>query len=77
VLREAVKISPKKLLAEQDLINSNKLLDESQDIAKVGVGNDVITKDLIWSKGNYKTFELEELPANKLFDAYRKLLRRR
>jgi hypothetical protein len=34
---------------------------------------DVITKDLIWSKGNYKTFELE-LPANKLFDAYRKLL---
>jgi hypothetical protein len=38
VLREAVKISPKKLLAEQDLINSNKLLDESQDIAKVGVG---------------------------------------
>jgi hypothetical protein len=37
VLREAVKISPKKLLAEQDLINSNKLLDESQDIAKVGV----------------------------------------
>jgi hypothetical protein len=30
---------------------------------------DVITKDLIWSKGNYKTFELEELPANKLFDA--------
>jgi PAS domain S-box-containing protein len=65
-----------KLLAEQDLINSNKLLDESQDIAKAGSWKfDVITKDLIWSKGNYKTFELEELPANKLFDAYRKLLR--
>jgi hypothetical protein len=37
-------------LAEQDLINSNKLLDESQDIRKRGVGNDVITKDLIWSR---------------------------
>jgi hypothetical protein len=59
VLREAVKISPKKLLAEQDLINSNKLLDESQDIAKVGVGNDVITKDLIWSKGIIKLSSLK------------------
>lgn len=62
--------------AELNLLNSNKLLDESQGIAKTGSWKfDLITKDLIWSKGNYKIFEFEELPPNKLFDAYRKLLR--
>ncbi len=62
--------------AELNLLNSNKLLDESQSIAKTGSWKfDLITKDLIWSKGNYKIFEFEELPANKLFDAYRKILR--
>ncbi|MFV8367214.1 PAS domain S-box protein [Flavobacterium sp. XS1P27] len=61
--------------AELNLINSNKLLDESQSIAKTGSWKfDLITKDLIWSKGNYKIFEFEELPANKLYDAYRKIL---
>ncbi|MDI1304926.1 MAG: PAS domain S-box protein, partial [bacterium] len=61
---------------ELNLINSNKLLDESQSIAKTGSWKfDLITKDLVWSKGNYKIFEFEELPANKLFDAYRKILR--
>lgn len=62
--------------AELNLLNSNKLLDESQRIAKTGSWKfDLITKDLIWSKGNYKIFEFEELPANMLFDAYRKRLR--
>lgn len=62
--------------AESNLINSNKLLDESQSIAKTGSWKfDLVTKDLVWSKGNYKIFEFEELPANKLFDAYRKILR--
>ena len=61
---------------EFNLINSNKLLAESQSIAKTGSWKfDLVTKDLIWSKGNYKIFEFEELPANKLFDAYRKILR--
>jgi PAS domain S-box-containing protein len=61
---------------ELNLLNSNKFLDESQSIAKTGSWKyDVITKDLVWSKGNYKIFELEELPANQLFDAYRKMLR--
>jgi PAS domain S-box-containing protein len=62
--------------AELNLINSNKLFDESQSIAKTGSWKfDLFTKDLIWSKGNYKIFEFEELPANKLYDAYRKILR--
>lgn len=62
--------------AELNLINSNKLLDESQSIAKTGSWKfDLITNDLIWSKGNYKIFEIDELPANQLYDAYRKLLR--
>jgi PAS domain S-box-containing protein len=62
--------------AELSLLNSNKLLDESQSIAQSGSWRfDTITSDLIWSKGNYKIFELEELPANELFDAYKKMLR--
>ncbi|HEY4619217.1 MAG TPA: PAS domain S-box protein [Flavobacterium sp.] len=62
--------------AEVNLLNSNNLLDESQSIAKTGSWKfDLITKDLIWSKGNYKIFEFEELPANRLYAAYRKLLR--
>lgn len=61
--------------AEVNLLNSNNLLDESQSIAKTGSWKfDLITKDLIWSKGNYKIFEFEELPANRLYGAYRKLL---
>lgn len=63
--------------AELNLLNSNKLLDESQSIAKTGSWKfDLITKDLIWSKGNYKIFELEELPSDKLYDTYRKILTR-
>lgn len=61
---------------ELNLKNSNTLLDESQSIAKTGSWKfDLATKDLIWSKGNYKIFEIAELPADKLYEAYRKLLR--
>ncbi len=61
--------------AELNLINSNKLFDESQSIAKTGSWKfDLITKDLIWSKGHYKIFEFEELPVDKLYNAYRKML---
>lgn len=62
--------------AELNLINSNKLLDESESIAKTGSWKfDLITNDLVWSKGNYKIFEMDELPANELYNAYRKLIR--
>jgi PAS domain S-box-containing protein len=59
--------------AELDLISSNKLLDESQNIAKIGSWKfNLITKELIWSKGHYKIFDLEELPSDQLYIAYRK-----
>ncbi|MFV8361137.1 PAS domain S-box protein [Flavobacterium sp. LS1P3] len=65
-----------KTLVEQSLINSNKLLDESQSIAKTGSWKfDLITKDLIWSKGHYKIFEIDELAPEILYEAYRKILR--
>ncbi|MEZ7500107.1 PAS domain S-box protein [Flavobacterium sp. Arc3] len=58
--------------AELNLINSNKLLDESQSIAKIGSWKlDLITNDLTWSKGHYQIFGLEELPSDQLFSAYR------
>jgi PAS domain S-box-containing protein len=59
--------------AELDLISSNKLLDESQNIAKIGSWKfNLITNELIWSKGHYKIFDLEELPSDQLYIAYRK-----
>ena len=58
--------------AELNLISSNKLLDESQSIAKIGSWKfDLMTNDLIWSKGHYQIFNLEELPSDELFLAYR------
>lgn len=58
--------------AELNLISSNKLLDESQSIAKIGSWKfDLITNELIWSKGHYQIFDLEELPSDQLFDKYR------
>lgn len=58
--------------AELNLISSNKLLDESESIAKIGSWKfDVITNELIWSKGHYQIFDLEELPADQLFKKYR------
>lgn len=58
--------------AELDLLKSKKLLDESQSIAKIGSFKfDLITNDLTWSKGHYQIFELEELPSELLFQAYK------
>lgn len=57
---------------ELNLINSNKLLDESQSIAKIGSWKlDLVTNDLVWSKGHYQIFELEELPSDRLNNASR------
>ena len=58
--------------AELNLTTSNKLLDESQQIAKIGSWKyNVLTNDLIWSKGHYSIFELEELSENELNDAFK------
>ncbi|MFV8370610.1 PAS domain-containing protein [Flavobacterium sp. LB2R40] len=56
----------------QNLIEGNKLLDESQNIAKIGSWKfDLINNDLVWSKGHYRIFELENLPTDQLYEAYR------
>lgn len=58
--------------AELNLISSNKLLDESQSIAKIGSWKfDYITKDLMLSKGHHSIFELDELSVDELYKAYR------
>ncbi|MDG2432827.1 PAS domain S-box protein, partial [Flavobacterium sp.] len=58
--------------AEVNLIRNKLLLDESQRIAKIGSWKyDVRSKELIWSKGHYLIFELEDLPASELNAAYR------
>lgn len=58
--------------AELNLINSNKLLDESERIAKIGSWKfDLKSNNLIWSKGHYAIFEFDEMDATKLNEAYR------
>ena len=62
----------KEKAVEQKLIDSNNLLDESQNIAKIGSWKfDLITNDLIWSDGHYRIFELERQPSGQLFESYR------
>ncbi|NGY38026.1 PAS domain S-box protein [Flavobacterium sp. XN-5] len=59
-------------IAEQNLINSKKLLDESQSIAKIGSWKyDSAADFLVWSKGHYQIFEMEELPSEQLLKAFR------
>ena len=63
----------KEKAAEQSLINSKILLDESQRIAKIGSWKfDVVSNNLVWSKGHYTIFELDEMPGDELYEAYRK-----
>mgnify|MGYP003644318359 CR=1 FL=1 len=58
--------------AELNLLNSNLLLDESENIAKIGSWKfNLITKDLILSKGQSKIFELDDVPDGKLYESYR------
>lgn len=58
--------------AEQSLIDGNRLLDESQSIAKIGSWKfDLVTNDLIWSEGHYRIFEIDKLPTDQLYKAYR------
>jgi PAS domain S-box-containing protein len=57
---------------EQRLIDGTKLLDDSQSIAKIGSWKfDLVTDDLTWSEGHYRIFELEKLPKDQLYKAYR------
>lgn len=58
--------------AEKNLISSKLLLDDSQRIAKIGSWKfDIKSNELIWSKGHYLIFELEETSLEELNNAYR------
>lgn len=58
--------------AEQELIDSKILLDDSQRIAKIGSWKfNTKTNNLVWSKGHYEVFEFEETSGDKLNEAYR------
>jgi hypothetical protein len=58
-------------LAEQSLIRSNNLLDESQSIAKIGWKFNISRKEVAMSKGHSKIFELDDVPTDQLYSAYR------
>lgn len=57
---------------ESKLMLSEKLLSESQRLAKIGSWEyNFDTKELIWSKEQYHIFEMEEAPPDKLFELCR------
>lgn len=58
--------------AERNLIESNTLLDKSEGIAKIGSWKfNSSSKKLMLSKGHRKIFELEGVPDDQLYQAYR------
>jgi len=60
---------------EKKLINSEKLLNESQKIAKIGSWEyNLITKELVWSDELYAIYEIENKPNPNLYQAYLSLL---
>jgi len=60
---------------EKKLINSEKLLNESQKIAKIGSWEyNLITKELVWSDELYAIYEIENKPNPNLYQAYLALL---
>ena len=62
----------KEKIAEQNLIDSNNLLEESQRIAKIGSWKfNLITNDLVWSEGHFRIFEMDKLPSDQLYQTYR------
>lgn len=51
---------------------SEESLNRAQSIAKIGSWEfNLSTFDLTWSKEHYKIFELEEMPSDKLYEAYK------
>lgn len=65
----------KEKLAEQHLKDVNYLLDQSQQIAKIGSWNySFISKKLIWSEEHYRIFEMNTMPTDELVEKYRTLI---
>jgi len=66
----ATNISERKAF-EEKLIESEKRMNEAQSIAKVGSWElNLQTFDLSWSREQYRIFELQDTPADKLLDVY-------
>lgn len=62
----------KEKAASQHLIDVNYLLEESQQIAKIGSWNfNFATRNLIWSEEHFRIFEMDKLPAEQLFSNFR------
>ncbi|MBB1193961.1 hypothetical protein DNC80_09830 [Flavobacterium sp. SOK18b] len=65
----------KEKLAEQHLKEVNYLLEESQQIAKIGSYNyNFVTKNLIWSDEYYRIFEMDKMPTDELVAKIRTLI---
>jgi PAS domain S-box-containing protein len=59
-------------LAEEQIIQSEARLNEAQKLAKIGSWEfDLQTNELTWSKEQYHIFEMEETPADKLYELCR------
>ena len=60
---------------EEKLKNSELRLNKAQSIAKIGSWEfDLTTYELTWSDEHYRIFELDKMPADQLYDAYRKII---
>nr|WP_314838812.1 PAS domain S-box protein [uncultured Flavobacterium sp.] len=65
----------KEKLAEQHLKEVNYLLEESQQIAKIGSWNySLVSKNLIWSDEHYRIFEMDAMPTDALVAKFRTLV---
>jgi signal transduction histidine kinase/CheY-like chemotaxis protein/sensor domain CHASE-containing protein len=59
-------------IAEISLQKNHLRFEETQELAKIGSWEfNFITYEVIWSKEMYRIFDLENTPAEKLFEAYR------
>lgn len=65
----------KEKLAEQHLKEVNYLLEESQQIAKIGSWNySFVSKNLICSDGYYRIFEMKTMPTDEFVAKFRSLI---
>ena len=65
----------KEKLAEQHLKELNYLLEESQQIAKIGSWNySFVSKNLICSDGYYRIFEMKTMPTDEFVAKFRSLI---
>lgn len=63
----------KEKVAEQHLIEVIDLLEESQQLAKIGSWNfNYITNDIFWSEEHFRIFEMDKMPPEQFFSTFRK-----